>query len=405
MNRKLINVAFSNVDVLTQEKFQELRIRINNTENKPDLIALIEVKAKQLRFNRELYEFKLEGYSILEKNLGKDSTGRGLMIYVKNGIEYQEIKLETEFSEYISLKIINKQTNLFLTSVYRSPNSSKENNDKLMKLLSEIYRVSSTYKIIFGDFNFPNIDWNNYTCNNDTGYKFIEKIKDGYLISHVTEPTRFRSSDRASLIDLLTNDETNIENVEVHSPLGKSDHSYICFKCNFNIEQKKVKKEFFLYDKANYEQMRYDLDKNWSEKLIFNEVEENWKIFYNSLKDSIEKYVPKISKVVEGKKYNKNGIHYDKRIVKKVKKKQRLWERIKKMNMDLIRYSKDHINEIILNYKRLNNQIRMETRKIRKNIEINIAKKSKDNQKLFWKYVKSNTTIKSAIPPLVINSK
>ena len=42
--------------------------------------------------------------------------------------------------------------------VYRSPNSTKTNNEKLYKCIQEL---SNRNLVIIGDFNYPNIDWNN----------------------------------------------------------------------------------------------------------------------------------------------------------------------------------------------------------------------------------------------------
>ena len=47
--------------------------------------------------------------------------------------------------------------------VYRSPNSSDINNDKLLHLLRGFsYVHPHTHLLLMGDFNFPHIDW----CNN-----------------------------------------------------------------------------------------------------------------------------------------------------------------------------------------------------------------------------------------------
>ncbi|KAK4326060.1 hypothetical protein Pmani_003391 [Petrolisthes manimaculis] len=54
-------------------------------------------------------------------------------------------------------------------------------------------------------------------------------------------------------------------------------------------------------------------------------------------------------------------------------------------------------------YRRLNNQIRKETRSAVKSKEKDIAKHVQDNPKIFWKYVQSKTTNKPRIPELYKN--
>ena len=48
--------------------------------------------------------------------------------------------------------------------VYRSPNSSATNNGKLLNCIHEL---SHRHLVIMGDFNYPNIDWENLHANSD----------------------------------------------------------------------------------------------------------------------------------------------------------------------------------------------------------------------------------------------
>ena len=57
-----------------------------------------------------------------------------------------------------------------------------------------------------------------------------------------------------------------------------------------------------------------------------------------------------------------------------------------------------------MEYRRLNNQIRNETRNAVKSKEKDIARHVKDNPKMFWKYVQSKTINKPRIPELYRNN-
>ena len=82
----------------------------------------------------------------------------------------------------------------------------------------------------------------------------------------------------------------------------------------------------------------------------------------------------------------------------KVKKKQRLWERLKNAKTDGT--SVNTCREIEKEYRRVNNQVRRETRNAVKQKEKEVAKHVKDNPKVFWKYVTSKTRTKSNISEL-----
>lgn len=86
----------------------------------------------------------------------------------------------------------------------------------------------------------------------------------------------------------------------------------------------------------------------------------------------------------------------------KVKKKQRLWERLKRAKTDGT--STRTCREIEEDYRRLNNQVRRKTRNAVKMKEKEVAKHVKNNPKLFWKYVATKTRLKSNISELYIDS-
>ena len=92
----------------------------------------------------------------------------------------------------------------------------------------------------------------------------MEAVRDAYLHQHVTVATRFRDGQRTSTLDLiLTNDENTVDNFEVHSPLGNSDHGcqkfhLVCFR-----ERKVQPRKRYLYDEGNYSSMKEELAVAW----------------------------------------------------------------------------------------------------------------------------------------------
>ena len=85
-----------------------------------------------------------------------------------------------------------------------------------------------SHLLIVGDFNIKDINWVDMTSATDEAHistKFIECIRDCFLLQHVMEPTRFRSDNVPSLLDLIfTNEENMVLNLSTLPGLGKSDH-------------------------------------------------------------------------------------------------------------------------------------------------------------------------------------
>ena len=81
--------------------------------------------------------------------------------------------------------------------------------------------------------------------------QFNENIRYCYLFQHILEPTRSRSNDNPSLIDLvLTNEVMQVSDIEYHAPLGKSSHFGITFKylCYLDYFQQR---ERYVYHKTD----------------------------------------------------------------------------------------------------------------------------------------------------------
>ena len=75
-----------------------------------------------------------------------------------------------------------------------------------------------------GDFNFPENNWPEYTVVGSQyllPVRFLDATQDSFLIQHVKCPTRHRSGQRFSLLDLIfTNNMVMIDHVLHMPPLG-----------------------------------------------------------------------------------------------------------------------------------------------------------------------------------------
>lgn len=405
---------FSNVDVYTEDKINELRMKLKNMTMPPHIIALQEIRPKHHRYERVLSEYALDGYEIAGKNINLSDEGRGLLMYLRKGMKYNIVNLTTNYCEYLCVEVKGNVDNLLVTSLYRSPsNNMMGNEENLLLLMQEISDLNTRYKVIVGDFNFPNINWNNYTTDTDTdsmSYKFIEKIRDCYLTQHISDITRFRGFCKGNILDLLfSNDDSIVEKVWMDSPLGKSDHSCILFHCDIQEQEDVGKKYIYLYEKADYAAMRKKLNINW--KNFLDEegtIDEKWNKFSRKLKQVINEYIPKkeLNTKETTRKIMNDKLPMNRKLWSKIKRKQRLWEKLKHMkqsassNAEMGDAEKLRYKQVETEYKRTNNQVRWETRNFIKIKERQIAKNVRTNPKVFWKYVQSKTRTKSKIPDM-----
>ena len=158
VNIATLNCLYTNADQLNN-KFNELELIVKS--NNLDIIMITEVKPKNPRFTPRPGEYKLEGYDMYHVNIDTN-VGRGCLFYVKLGLEVKEISVSNTFDEYILIEISCKNDKkIAIGCIYRSPNSSIYNNEKLNMMISEISNKNYINIILLGDFNYSQINWDN----------------------------------------------------------------------------------------------------------------------------------------------------------------------------------------------------------------------------------------------------
>lgn len=419
-----ISILFTNADTLNQGKMSELQQRI--ITEKPLIVAISEVKPKNsskeitLQKPKDYYkettlqDYAIPGYTLHPTNLDT-KTGRGIAVYTHESINRSviQIQLDSVFEEACLLEIRLRGGDILLFGcVYRSPThsaNSDQNNENLNNLFKIIAKKEYSHRCIVGDFNYRDINWNNWTTSNGPDSKeskFIETVRDCYLHQHVTQSTRIRGNDEPSTLDLVfTEEATQIEDIVHHAPLGKSDHSVITLKFQCYLDYSKPK-EMYLFHKASWKEMKNELDTDkWAENLVDslqeNSVEAVWLEIKSKLSYLKDKYVPKSKTTGKPTWSEKGTIPIDERIRDAIRKKHaehRHWIAKKK------RGSADAAR---LAYTRARNKVSQMMRKATRRFEKTVAHASKVNPKSFWSYVRRRMKTKSGIAPLLedINDK
>ena len=189
-----IIIWYTNADSLPN-KMTELISRVESSTLKPSVITITEVKQKNQRYKIVPDELGINGYQMPDNNLDKDIR-RGIITYIKDNLIVNEITMETNYEEsmWVDIKVHDNRS-IKIGTVYRSPNSSKANNKKLLKLIKESETKKSANRVIVGDFNYPDIQWPLENSNNKYDHPFISCISDCFLSQHIEQPTRARGTD------------------------------------------------------------------------------------------------------------------------------------------------------------------------------------------------------------------
>ena len=147
-----LKVCFMNAQSIAN-KMEELRVIVGESE--PDIVGVTEAWTNEMIGDSFL---KLSGYDLVareDRNDTQKGRGGGLLLYAKEDINIWRKDDNHEFNQMMTVQVKcgGEDINIHLT--YRSPNSSRENDESLAKVVKDMRGIN----ILFGDFNLPDIDW------------------------------------------------------------------------------------------------------------------------------------------------------------------------------------------------------------------------------------------------------
>ena len=315
----------------------------------------------------------------------KIKQGGGIIVYIKNHIDFKNVKLQQDYnteSVWIDINLIKEEW-VRLGIFYRPPDNSEYLNDIIIENINESIDNLGLEKpvIILGDFNLSNINWDNLKGSNSTEDKFINCFQNNFLEQLVNFKTRGNN-----ILDLiLTNHSELINNIHSYMPLGNSDHSGICFEIYANLKHKENNEKVFNFRKGNYNKFRELLSLiNWEDVFRDKTCSEMWAIF----KDIIEKIqLECIPKIKLRASTNKKPGWWTSEIQRTIKDKENAYKDLINSNyniiqLDVFRSIRNKLNKLIKKNKRLE--------------QIKISKEIK-NPKKFFSYFNSKKKFKSII--------
>nr|XP_047127752.1 uncharacterized protein LOC124808609 [Hydra vulgaris] len=299
----------------------------------PDIILISETW-----FKNDLI-INIRNYNCFYNNR-TNKQGGGVAIFTKYDIIAYEVSVSPLYKEVeqIWCSIVLHKTKILVACIYRPPNSTDLINNAINELIKtakkEVMNGKYSNVIIVGDFNYPNIIWNEdgtieLKQNCQTSRAFINNLQNNYLHQVVNKPTFQMAVDKpANILDLIICDDLDlIINIEYDAPLGQITKSHYILKWEINIlnsYEKKFNNKRFNFRNGKYKEMNL--------------------MFYKNL----------------------------------VRKKRSLWCRVRATN-----FKNTNLNN---EYKLINKTIKKQIKKSTFDYEINLAKDVKHNPKRFYAY-------------------
>ncbi len=254
---------------------------------------------------KEYENINIDNFKIASLNQRTENRGGGVVIYIKNNIEFELVNTTTVNGtiEITAIKI----NNLIISAIYRPPSGSKnEFADHLISFI-ETSRTNKLY--IAGDFNI------NY-LNRDDKIIFERIETETGIRAKICNITRHAAS---TCIDNIL---TNIEGTHKVSDICIADHQGITSRITL-VTQKKVLNTF------KYREMT---ERNWSkfkcevENIVIRgtDLDDKWSNLSNDIKKAVEKSFP------EKERKDKYHFNMSQGLLKSKNKKNKLLRKYKR---------------------------------------------------------------------------
>ena len=372
INNKIKCLYFNARSIMNKKAELELYA----VEENPDIIGITETWLKADILDSEI---SLENYTLFRHDR-EDARGGGVMLYVKNNLKvtHRDDATNNKFAESVWVDIVSAKEKTLVGVCYRSPSSSKENDNYLLSLIE---KVAQETVLIMGDFNFGNdINWLTHEAKGH-GTLFLETIGSCFLFQHVEHPTR-----KNNILDLvLTSDENIVDNLQVGEEFGTSDHQVIRFEVVIGAEVTKDNFKCYNYHCVDYNTIRQVAqDLGLCDSVKGDDVNADWGTFKATLLKIREMAIPL------SRKRGQQCRWATRKTTKYRRSKNKAWARYKKLNT-VEAYEK---------YRVKLNQSTGENRRAQLNFENKLAKSIKTDNKSFFAYVRDKQRSKVRVGPL-----
>lgn len=251
------SVSFTNIRSKLPKRVQ---LESYLADSKPDVVLLTETWLHADVCDSELYHTSNQ-YAIYRHDRAHKKGG-GVLIAINKTIPSFLVDTDSAL-EVVWVACPTLFGKLLMGVCYRPPASDRLFVSDLHKTISRALEQFPTNKIyLFGDFNFPDINWSRLSSSSSESSDFIELCLEFNLTQIVTEPTR-----GTNILDLILTTEPHSISPVVQLD-GFSDHNLLQFSINIprnfaGVERKVIRD----YNRANYEQMNTELEVFFSQNV------------------------------------------------------------------------------------------------------------------------------------------
>ena len=360
----------------------------------PDMILMSETKLDSNILNSEFIS-KDHNYSIYRRD--RKRGGGGVLIAIKSTFTHQEVPMDSVDGEVLWIEILLQNKNkMYAGSYYRPPDQSTDRiealNDSLNIIMEKTRNNPSSTILLGGDFNARDIDWETLSIDANSDKKLLharllEILDEHHLTQHQLEPTR-----EGKVLDLFCTNKPSLVK-SMHTIPGISDHDIPTADCTISPHyNKKMPRTVFNYKKADWEKIKANA-KDFTSKFLTdylnNTVEENWNSFKSFILQQMSKHIPSRQ---TSSRHNLPWITVN--IKRMINKKQRLYNKAKKTKKQTDWASYNHQKKITLKAMRAARWTYIN--------EILAEGLNNNNNKPFWRYVKTQKQENIGVAPLKV---
>lgn len=239
----------------------------------------------------------LPDFDIFRKDRDNNQRGGGVLVATKRDLRCVRINITSPL-EIVWLCCHASHPRILIGVCYRAPSTDTSFARLFHENLNQLRTTHPNSPILlFGDFNFPSINWSDtasMSSKNTPPGEFINTCLTFGLSQLVTQPTRV-TDHSSNILDLVLT--SHPENVSPITYLrGLSDHLVVhaSFSCSLHTS-KKTRKTLTLYDKGDYDSMNRDLStffENFAVSFAQRSLESNWLLFKSEMQRLIRLYIP-----------------------------------------------------------------------------------------------------------------
>ena len=195
----------------------------------------------------------IEGYTLYRRDR-VDKRGGGVALYVKESYMSLQADVGDRHGQLETLWVkIRGEYGTGDTTVgvyYRPPTQSPELDQEFARELTEA--ACSRTLVVMGDFNYPDISWEDHSAKSERSQSFLSCVDDLYLTQEVYGPTR----GKALLDPVLATGDNLIGGLVIDGKLGDSDHELITFTIHRKAGKSVSNMEVLDFRKAHFDKLR-----------------------------------------------------------------------------------------------------------------------------------------------------